>query len=168
MENIKRAFENIATALTADPTLGRGTGTTIARVHDGLVCEVEAGPWRFIADMPKTSGGTASGPTPGMYGRAALGSCLAIGYAMRAAKLGVRIARIEVEVQADYNDGALFGVTDEPPGYSEVRYLVSVTTDAPEADVMRVLDEADVHSPYLDVFRRAQRCTRTVRIDRST
>ena len=168
MENIKRAFESIASALKADPAVGRGTGTTIARVSNGLLCEIEAGPWRFVADMPKTSGGTASGPTPGMYGRAALGSCLAIGYAMRAAKLGVPIARIEVEVQADFNDAALFGVSDEPPGYSEVRYLVTVTTNAPEADVIRVLDEADVHSPYLDIFRRAQRCTRSVRFDRAT
>jgi len=168
MENIKRAFESIASALKADPAVGRGTGTTIARVSNGLLCEIEAGPWRFVADMPKTSGGTASGPTPGMYGRAALGSCLAIGYAMRAAKLGVPIARIEVEVQADFNDAAFFGVSDEPPGYSEVRYLVTVTTNAPEADVIRVLDEADVHSPYLDIFRRAQRCTRSVRFDRAT
>ena len=103
-----------------------------------------------------------------MYGRAALGSCLAIGYAMRAAKLGVPMAGIEVEVQADYDDGALFGVGDAPPGYSEIRYIVTLETEAPEADVLKVLDEADVHSPYLDVFRRAQRCTRTVRIDRPT
>jgi hypothetical protein len=27
-----------------------------------------------------------------------------------------------------------------------------------------VLDEADAHSPYLDVFARAQTCRRTVRI----
>jgi uncharacterized OsmC-like protein len=168
MDNIKLAFESIVSALSANPDLGRGTGTTIARVRNGLACEIEAGPWRFVADMPTTSGGTASGPTPGMYGRAALGSCLAIGYAMRAAKLGVPIAQVEVEVQADYDDGALFGVTDEAPGYSEVRYVVSITTNAPEADVMRVLDEADLHSPYLDVFRRAQRCTRSVRIGRAT
>ena len=71
-------------------------------------------------------------------------------------------------MHADYDDGALFGVTDAPPGYSEVRCLVTVETDAPEADLLRALDEADAHSPYLDVFRRAQRCTREVRIQRAT
>jgi uncharacterized OsmC-like protein len=166
MSEIKRAFETIVAALEKDPALGRGTGTTTARIRKGLLCEIEAGPWRFVADMPETSGGTASAPTPGMYGRAALGSCLAIGYAMRAAKLGVAIGSIDVEVQADYDDGALFGVVDTPPGYSEVRCLVTVETDVPESDVLRVLDEADAHSPYLDVFRRAQRCKREVRIRR--
>jgi uncharacterized OsmC-like protein len=166
MSEIKRAFETIVAALEKSPALGRGTGKTTARLRNGLVCEIEAGPWRFVADMPETCGGTETGPTPGVYGRAALGSCLAIGYAMRAAKLGVTISAIDVEVQADYDDGALFGVTDAPAGYSEVRCHVTVVSAAPEADVLRVLDEADAHSPYLDVFRRAQRCTREVKIQR--
>ena len=136
MNEIKACFERIVGALEKDPSRGRGTGKTVARVGAGLACEIESGPWRFRADMPKTAGGTA---TPGMYGRAALGSCLAIGYAMRAAHANVKIDAVEVEVQADYDDGS-----------------------APEADVLRVLDDADRHSPYLDVFRRAQRCVRSV------
>src|SRR5262249_25369859 len=94
----------------------------------------------------------------------ALGSCLAIGYMMRAAALNVAIASVAVEVQADYDAGALYGVGDAPPGYSEVRYVVTVESNAPEEALRRVLDEADTHSPYLDVFRRAQKCVRDVRI----
>jgi uncharacterized OsmC-like protein len=112
--------------------------------------------------MPEGVGGTASAPTPGVYGRAALGSCLAIGYMMYAAKLGVPIDSLEVEVHAEYDDGAIFGVSDAPSGYTEVRYVVTVGSSAPEADVLRVLDEGDAHSPYLDVFRRAQKCVRSV------
>jgi hypothetical protein len=99
-----------------------------------------------------------------VFGRAALGSCLAIGYMMRAATLGVPIDALEVEVQADYDDGALLGVSDSPPGYLEVRYSITVESPAPESDVMRVLDEGDARSPYLDVFRRAQSCKRQVRV----
>ena len=36
-----------------------------------------------------------------MLGRGALGSCLAMGYMMWAAKLGVPIAGLEVEVQGE-------------------------------------------------------------------
>lgn len=87
-----------------------------------------------------------------------------MGYMMYAAKMDVPFNALEVEIQADYDDGALFGVTDGPAGYSEVRYLVSVDSDAPEADILRVLDTAEAHSPYLDIFSRAQRCLRDVRI----
>jgi uncharacterized OsmC-like protein len=164
IEKIRTAFDRSARALALRPSLGRATGRSITRVRDGLTCEVEEGAWRLVADMPEQVGGAAAGPTPGVYGRAALGSCLAIGYAMRAAAMGIPIRALEVEIQADYDDGALFGVAAGPAGYSEVRYLVTVETDAPEDDVLRMLDEADAHSPYLDVFRRAQRCERRVAI----
>lgn len=164
VEKIKTAFERSARALSLRPSLGRSTGRSVTRVRNGLTCEIEEGPWRLVADMPEQVGGTGAAPTPGVYGRAAFGSCLAINYAMRLAAMGVPVRSLEVEVQADYDDGVLLGVATGPAGYSEVRYLVTVETDAPEADVIRVLDDADAHSPYLDVFSRAQRCERRVSI----
>jgi uncharacterized OsmC-like protein len=164
MNALQTAFDRSSTALTLRPSLGRGTGVSRTRIHKGLTCQIEDGPWKLTADMPTSVGGDGSAPTPGVYGRAALGSCLAIGYMLWAAKLGVPITSIEVQIEADYDDGALFGVSDSPPGYLEVRYTVTVETSAPDADVQRVLDEGDAHSPYLDVFRRAQTCRREVRL----
>jgi len=84
---------------------------------------------------------------------------------MHAARLGVPIEALTVDVEADYDDGALFGtVHDVPPGYIEVRYTVTVESSAPAADIERMLDEADERSPYLDVFRRAQPCVRRVHV----
>jgi uncharacterized OsmC-like protein len=163
-DDIKTAFDRVARALTLRPSFGRDTGITRARIREGLTCDIDSGPWRLVADMPAPAGGSAAGPTPGVYGRAALASCLAIGYKMYAAALDVPIESLEVEVQADYDDAALYGVSDSPAGYLEVRYVVTVESSAPEADVLRVLDEGDAHSPYLDVFSRAQACRRIVRI----
>ena len=164
-EKIKAAFERNVETLTSQPSLGRSTGSSKVRIRSGLVCDIEEGRWRLAADMPEGAGGTASAPTPGVYGRAALGSCLAMGYTMYAAKLGVPIDALEIELFADYDDGALFGVGDSAPGYAEIRYVVTIESSASEADVLRVLDEGDAHSPYLDVFRRAQKCTRSVHIN---
>lgn len=162
MSKIKQAFERIVGALENNPALGHGTGVTKARLREGLTCDVESGGFRFVADLPETAGGDGRGPTPGMYGRGALAACLAMGYAQRAARAGIELRDLEVEVQADYDDGAVFGVNDQPPGYSEVRWIVRFSCAAPESDVLALLDDADAHSPYLDVFRRAQRCTRKV------
>ena len=159
------SFERVRKALQQKPSFGWGTGVSRARVSNGLTCTVREGNWEFVADMPEQAGGNAAGPTPGVYGRAALGSCLAIGYMMRAAAAGVQINALEVEVQADYDDGALFGTTkDVPPGYLEIRYTVIVDSDESEELINQVLDEADMHSPYLDVFSRAQTCKRIVRM----
>jgi len=164
VEKLREKFERTVKVLTLRPALGLGTGVSRTRVREGLTCDVEDGPWKMTSDMPESVGGTGAGPTPGVLGRAAFGSCLAITYMLHAAKLGVPIAALEVEVQADYDDGALFGVGASPAGYLEVRYSVTVESSAPESDVQRVIDEADAHSPFLDVFSRAQTCRRTVRI----
>jgi uncharacterized OsmC-like protein len=163
-EKIRTASERAAKAIALRPSVGRGTGVSRARVTTGLAVEITEGPWTLRADMPPGAGGEGSAPTPGVYGRAALGSCIAMGYVIDAARQGFRIGAIEVQVEADYDDGALYGVSTNPPGYLEVRYTVTLETDAPEEAIARFLDQADAHSPYLDVFRRAQSVVRSVRV----
>ena len=161
---IKLAFERNAKAISLRPSVGQGTAITKVRLREDLTCDVEDGPWKFVVDMSPKSGGDGRGPDSGVYGRTALGSCLAMGYTLWGAKLGVAFSRLEVEVQADYDSGGYLGVSAGPPGYRQVRYIVTVESDAPEADVLNVLDQADAHSPYRDVFTRAQDVRREVRV----
>ena len=163
-EKIKEAINRSTKALSLKPSLGLGTGISKAKIIDGLTCEVTEGNQKLISDMPNSVGGNAAGPTPGVYGRAALGSCLAIGYMMKASAMNIKIDSLEVEVQADYDDGALFGTSNAHPGYLEVRYTISIESDAPESEILKMLDIADKQSPYLDVFSRQQKCTRNVQI----
>jgi uncharacterized OsmC-like protein len=163
-DEIKTAFERSEKILSIRPARGHETVVTKVRIRRGLTCEIEEGPWKLVADMPEKAGGHDLGPTPGTYGRGALGSCLAISYMMWAAKLEVPIKNIEVEVQAECDHGAMYGVVDGPAGYSELRYIVTIESSASEADIQRVVDEGDAHSPYLDVFSRSQHCHRQVKI----
>jgi uncharacterized OsmC-like protein len=161
---IREAFVGVATALRHEPALGVGSGTSVTRVIDGLRCEVVEGDWTIAVDMPPIAGGSGTAPTPGAYGRAALGSCLAMTYMMWVSKEGIAIQSLAVEVQADFDDGVLFGTSDGVAGYTEVRYRVSIKSQAAEADIVRVLDEADRHSAYRDVFARPQRLVRELDI----
>ena len=163
-EKLKHSVERSIKALSLKPTLGLGTGISKTTIKNGLTCEIQEGKWKFVADMPEAIGGNGQGPTPGVYGRAALGSCLAIGYMIMAALMEIPIKMLEVEVQADYNDGALLGTANVAPGYSEVRYTITIESEAAEEDVLKMIDEADHHSPYLDVFSRPQTCKRAINI----
>ena len=163
-EKIKEAVSRSTKALTLKPSLGLSTGISRAKITNGLSCEITEGNYKLVADLPESVGGNASGPTPGVYGRAAFGSCLAIGYMLRASAMNIRIDSLQVDVQADYDDGALFGTSSAPPGYLEVRYKVTVESDADEDKIIEMLDAADKHSAYLDVFARQQKCTRDVHI----
>lgn len=167
-ERIKTKFERNVRALELRPGVGRGTAVTTVRLAGGLACEIEEGPWRFASDMSNKTGGDNSAPNPGIIGRAALGTCLATSYALWAACMGVSFDRLEVEVQADYDTRGMYGVDDVPPGYIQIRYVVTVESDASESEIMRVLDHSDACCDYLAVFRDPQDVRREVRIlDRS-
>ena len=166
-EDIKNKFIRSQKALTLKPALGLGTGVSTTRITNGLTCEIREGNWVFKADMPKQVGGNATASSPGALGRAAFGSCLAIGYMLWASRLDIPIDSLEVEVQADYDDGALFDTSDNFPGNLEVRYTVKVKSPASQKDIEHVLNMGDKHSPYLDVFSRAQSCVRQIEYTKS-
>ncbi len=166
LEKIKTALERCKKAFSLKPAMSKGSAISKARMVHGLSCEIQEGNWKFLVDMPEGIGGNNTAPTPGVYGRAALGSCLAIGYTMKAAELNIPIKNLEVEVQADFDDGALLGTADKniPTGYLEVRYTITIESNAPKEIIMQLLNDGDKHSPYLDVFSRAQNCVRKINI----
>lgn len=163
-QRLKAVFERNKKAVSLRPAIGQKTVVSKVRVRENLTCEVEDGRWKLTADMGEKSGGNGEGPDPGVFGRAALGSCLAMGYVLWAASLGVPISDVEVEVHVDMDVRGRYDLADVPMGYEQIRFVVTVESDAPESDVMRVIDEADAHSPYLEVFSQPMRIQREVRI----
>ncbi len=162
-DRLRALLERNAKALALRPSLGQHTGRTTVRLRPGFECEIADGPWRLTVGMGEKSGGNNAGPSPGTFGRGALGSCLAIGYSMWAARLGVPLNSLEIEVAADYDSRGELGVSDEVrPGYTQVRYTITVDSPAPRDDVLRVFDTADKYSPYRDVFAGANDLNRVV------
>ncbi len=163
-EDIKVKFNRSQKTLRLKPELGIGSAISRTRILNGLSCETKEGDWVFKADMPKQIGGAATASSPGALGRAALGSCLAIGYMLWASKLDIIIEDLEVDIEADFDDGALFGTSDAPPGYLEIRYLVKIKSPSSPIEIENLLNLGDKHSPYLDVFSQPQTCIRRVEL----
>ena len=160
---IREAFERKVRAITARRSIARGTATTRVRLDRNLRCTLQDGDWSLVVDMHRNYAGEETGPNPGVLARGAFGSCLTIGYAMWAARLGVTFDQLEVTVEADYDASGEFAVDDEvDPGYAMLRYSVSVDTRASEDEVMRVLNTADRYSSIRDAFARAIPIERTV------
>lgn len=152
-DRIRTAHGRNVRAIELRPSLATGTAVTRVEMRDGMTCEVEEGPYRLVVDMPEKWGGKDLGPNPGVYGRAALGSCLAIAYVRWAVQHELPIHRLQIEIQADYDARGELGMNDDvTPAYTEVRYVVSVESEAPEEEVRRVFDLADRRCPYLHVW----------------
>jgi uncharacterized OsmC-like protein len=159
-ERIATAVRRLEDAVGHRPGFGHSTSTSTTTLGNDLRCVTREAEHRIETDLPTALGGHTSGPTPSALLRAALGSCLAMGYRLRAARHGVPVASIRVTVETD---SAIGGMLDPesafPPGFIEVRYRVEIDSAA-AGPVAPLIDEADRLSPVLDTLTRATRVTR--------
>jgi hypothetical protein len=83
-----------------------------------------------------------------------------MGYRLRAARRGVAVETVRVEVETD---AAVAGMVDPdstfPPGFIEIRYRVEIDGPTP-AQIERLVREGDRLSPVLDIVTRANRVNR--------
>lgn len=163
-ERIRTALERNTKAVTLRPAVGQKTSTSKTRLIDGLRCEIEEGKWKVHVDASDKSGGDGTAPDPGVIVRAALGGCLAMAYAIFAAKMRIPIHSLEVDIETDFDARGQYDVGDVHPGFSEVRYTLSIESPAPEADVMRMVKVAERNCMTLDVFARAQKMVGNVKL----
>ena len=164
---LQSALQRAEHVFTKRPEAAQIHKVSTATVRAGTRCEFAEDEWRYISDMPEGLGGSAAGATPGTLIRAGLTTCLAIGYAMRAAHLGIPVRHIAVELHTEADLRGLFCGQAEVPVYSNIRYAVTIDSDASDADIERLIDEGDARSPYLNLFRTAQTVQREVTLRRT-
>jgi uncharacterized OsmC-like protein len=151
-ERIRQAIDRMVQVFAKRPAAAQDTSVMRARVVEGLRCEAQEGDWRFSIDMPVEGGGSGAGPTPGVHGRAALASCLAIGYGICLARAGIAVRSLEVEIAADHDTRGLIGMDGVYPGYLGVRHTLYLEADATPEQLGPVIAEAQRCSPYLHIF----------------
>lgn len=165
-DDLLRSLLRLESAIARRPGFGHATQSSTTRSVTGLACESTEGHHLVRTNLPHGLGGRDTAPSPGALVRAALGSCLAMGYRLRAARYEVPLDAIAVTVETD---SVLAGMLDlnatEPPGFTGIRIDVHVASPAPARDVRALIDDADRLSPVLDTVHRPIRSERTVRVN---
>jgi uncharacterized OsmC-like protein len=152
----KAAIERTVKVFTQRPGSARSTYKVTAQIGDGLKATTREGDWNVEFDMPVALGGGGTSPTPGVYGRAALLGCLAIGLRLEAVQGGLTLDAVDLSMEVACDDRGLFGLADVPPGYEAFRVQITVKSRAPEAEVRALIERTLARSPWYDVFARAQ------------
>lgn len=165
VEKMNSAYRRMVNTVRRRPSKAIGTARTSVRVTNGMTCDVSDGEWDLTLDLPERWGGNGCGPNPGVYARAALGSCLAMAYRRWAAENDLPIASLAIEIEADYDAHGELGLSDVTPAYTEVRYIVAVESPAPDDEVRRVFDLAEERCPYLVVWSQPMNMRRDLRIN---
>ncbi len=147
---LRDLFEQKTRALRGHPWLGKASIKASAELVGDLACDVRRGGRVIRADLPAEEGGADTAPTPGDLMRAAIGACLTMGYRSWAARLGVDLLAVEVDVTCEFDVRGQLGLAEDvPPGWQRLLFEVRLVSNAPVADVRRVVEHADRLSPML-------------------
>jgi uncharacterized OsmC-like protein len=117
------------------------------------VVEVKVRDHEFTVDEPAALGGTDTAANPVEYALAALGSCPVITYQFWAAKLGIPLTSVKVNVHGDLDLHGFFGFSDTRPGFTDVRLTVELGGPASDESYAELKRQVDEHCPVLDLFR---------------
>lgn len=84
------------------------------------------------SDEPAGLGGTDTAPNPVEQLLAALGNCLAVGYAANATAAGIELKGLRVELEGDLDLHTFLGLNpDGNAGFESIRATVDLDSDAP-------------------------------------
>jgi len=159
MDKIATAVATASQYLTDHPEeAGYTDSLATATLEAGLKVSVRGGSGESLTtDMPASIGGDGSAPSPGWYLRAAEAACVATLIAMRAAQLGVKLGRVEVDVTSESDDRGILGLDhDVPAGPLSTTIKVRFSDTASQGGSLSELaDWAVAHCPVVDAVLRA-------------
>lgn len=156
IDQIKTAMDYSIKAVTERPSVGQKTDVMHIDLGPNGCCSIRDGDATMTLDLPKAYGGDGTTNSAGFHVRAALGACLAQGYHVWAAVLGIPIDHLSIELQADFDMRGNLGIDkDIPRSYTAIRYVVNIDSPAPRAKVEELIDKGDDIDWVRDVFARA-------------
>jgi uncharacterized OsmC-like protein len=159
VSDIKESIDNAVRYLSEHPDETRYTDSFArARLDEALRVEVTGpGGLRLVTDMPAGVGGRDEEPSPGWLFRASLASCVATTIGMEAAREGVRLRSLEVEVDSESDDRGILGMDDSvPAGPLSTRIRIRVAADGVEEQSLReVVARGAGRCPVCDATKRA-------------
>ena len=165
---IKAALDRLVGVYQRRPDMARSTSRTTGRIEAGTSCAITDGVDTVVSDMPEIMGGDGAGPTPGFFARAGIIGCVAIALKNAAAQAEIPIDAVDVSVETDFDDRAGYGMIEGTNAPRETRVEITLTSDAPESVLRRLVDEVLLHDTWFAALRDAQVVKTDLKLGRRT
>lgn len=159
MSSIRESIEQAVDYLSENPGEARYTDSVArATLGDSLRVDVEGAEGeRIVTDMARGVGGLAEHPSPGWLFRAAMASCVASTVAMEAARKGMDLTDLSVEVDSESDDRGILGI-DPDTHVGPYSMTIRIHAVAPEVDPQRlreVVAAGAARCPVCDAAKRS-------------
>jgi uncharacterized OsmC-like protein len=145
----------LAQRLLADPDTDKSSWTARTQWTGSFSSSSYArdhGP--ILSDEPALLAGGDSAPNPVEYVLAALGSCLAVGYAASAAARGIELRSLDIELAGTLDLRVFLGVAEGNAGYDRIELTTHVDSDADDAELQQLHEHVVRTSPVGNTIER--------------
>ena len=147
------AIARSAEGFRADPGRARATFRAESVLQQGFHSEVKLRTHALSVDEPQGIGGSDRGPTPVELVLAALGTCQEITYRAFATAMGIAVESVSATVEGDIDFRGFFAIDPAVrPGFGALRVHVTLRSQAPAADIDRLVAAVNRHCPVLDML----------------
>lgn len=134
-----------------DPNKGAGRFVTVTEWENGAQTKSIARRFSVATDEPLALGGTDAAIDPMELLLAAMGSCLAIGWAKQSEMRKIELRHLRITVEATYDlRGYLELDATIRPGFLTITYNVDVDTDADKVTLAEIKQAAENTSALFD------------------
>ncbi len=135
------AVAGLAGHITETPQAAQTTWSAAVRWTGGFRSEATIRDFQPTpSDEPSGLGGSDTAPNPVEQLLAALGNCLAVGYAANATARGIAINDLRIELDGDLNLESFLGLSPGHAGFHDIRATVSLDSSA-DHDALAELHE---------------------------
>ncbi|MBN9107848.1 MAG: OsmC family protein [Pseudonocardia sp.] len=152
-EIVRRTLGAAAAKFTEHPERASATFRTSGVGGSGMRTDIRVGAHTVVIDEPAGLGGADAAPSPVEMVLAALLACQVVTYRVWAAKLGIPLDDVSVDVEGDLDRRGFFGVDHAVrAGFTDVRVVVTLSGPAGEERYQELAAAVDAHCPVLDTF----------------
>lgn len=133
---------------------GAGTSTRIQGFYGaGKEDTSRDEPFTLTGDEPPVLLGENRGPNAVETVLHALASCLAVGFVYNAAARGIKVTRLEFDLEGDLDLHNFLGLSqDTRPGYEGIEVRYRVEADTAKEKLVELCDYVQRTSPVLDII----------------
>jgi uncharacterized OsmC-like protein len=142
------AVGGLVQAITAEPEKAHTVWSANVKWTGGFRSESTVRDFAPVpSDEPTPLGGSNTAPNPVEQLLAALGNCLAVGYAANASVAGIEIKDLTIALDGDIDMSSFLGLAPGHAGFSAIRVKVDLVTDAEAAAVAALHERVAASSP---------------------
>ncbi|WP_440896344.1 OsmC family protein [Amphibacillus sp. Q70] len=121
-------------------------------LQEQVVVEAEVRGHKVRIDEPEHLGGTDTGMNPAELLLSALGACQSIVARTYAEKFDIDLKQFWVELEGELDTDGFLGKSEVRPGFSSIRSVFHIETNAPKEKVQAFKEHIEAHCPVGDTI----------------